>query len=836
VSSWATRNVEKHTVPEQKSVCQIAVPSSHEKHAASEQKSVCQIAVPSSHEKHAASEQKRVCQIAVPSSHEECETIIDVTHLDLQGAVADVPSAMNRGRLSLPVTSASKKTQGGRKSFSNVLEQWRVKSDDKPNSHFLSPKESDVLLSRETNLFSAKSYVTPKESVSRETNIFSAKSYVTPKESDAPMSREPNLCSAETSEIAQEASLYNTESTAITRESNPCNAESPVLVNDTPVENSIEPASSFPHEQSEPGADFEVPKQAGPDSSENFYHQAIKYHEKPGAQADNKGKKDPMKRQSMEIYCRPLVEGKESTRRKSYGGIQQTKQQRPVIETSAGNPNKGPTTQASKIKAAYNKQRRSIEQPNKSQHEPKPIEQPKKSQHEPNQHQSKARGDEITKSQHESDFRRQKSPPRSRVDFKTAIQTALRERVPDLEPKRDLHALQSLEGGQVDDRKLAGARPSGAQGRSRSYSDAQKSCQVVPANKGQDDHRRAPFAIMKSDSGSSADAYSYSVAPKRAAPVPLRDLVIKEGEDAGYDRNGNPHDPSIPFVVEVEVDDRGIALASSVDDESIDERRIQKPISSRNPNRSAPKPEVVQDSPWREKLAQNLDEGKEDDKRIGQREDTFSERPWRRDLVIESVKSYGEQSTQSPTQVESGECHCSNSVFSGNDELVDFFLPLMGMACTCGKRPQLLENPEEPTALENILRPWQVDFLGAFGICRGDQLVKAQHRSGKALATALRQYRRKQNMTAYRTKSCGMAIQIWAKTCKAFVRSIRHQLLTGTNEIKLPNTLYILSSFLERMPGEAADGTHITHMSMNSSLCSSNPSPRELDDDDFSEI
>jgi hypothetical protein len=159
--------------------------------------------------------------------------------------------------------------------------------------------------------------------------------------------------------------------------------------------------------------------------------------------------------------------------------------------------------------------------------------------------------------------------------------------------------------------------------------------------------------------------------------------------------------------------------------------------------------------------------------------------------------------------------------------LVDFFLPLMGMACTCGPRQQVLENPEEPTALENILRPWQVDFLGAFGICRGDQLVKAQHRSGKALATALRQYRRKQDMAPFRTKSCAMAIQIWAKTAKAFVRSIRQQLLTGTSDLKLPNTLYILSSFLEKMPGEI-DGTD-TSCSTHSNVSVS----REVDEDDF---
>ena len=174
------------------------------------------------------------------------------------------------------------------------------------------------------------------------------------------------------------------------------------------------------------------------------------------------------------------------------------------------------------------------------------------------------------------------------------------------------------------------------------------------------------------------------------------------------------------------------------------------------------------------------------------------ERPWREDLVKQRVSDFSDAvSVLSAT--EEGACKCSASVFSSNDELVEFFLPLMGMACTCGRRPMGLINPEEPTSLENILRPWQVKFLAAFGIHRGDQLVKAHHRSAKALANALRQYRRKHEMTPFRTKSCGMALQIWSKTSKSYVRSIRKQLLDGTSELKVPNTLYIISSFLEKM-------------------------------------
>jgi hypothetical protein len=199
------------------------------------------------------------------------------------------------------------------------------------------------------------------------------------------------------------------------------------------------------------------------------------------------------------------------------------------------------------------------------------------------------------------------------------------------------------------------------------------------------------------------------------------------------------------------------------------------------------------DSPWTQQMVNKLDKVP---RGSGEKSWGPDDRPWRQDLVRRRVSTLGERP---PVSLGQGACQCSVSVFSGNDALIDFFLPQMGMACNCGKRAMGLRDPEEPTALNNILRPWQVEFLASFGIERGDQLVKAHHRSSKALANALRQYRRKHGMTPFRTKSCGMALQIWSKTCKAYVRSIRKQLTCGTSELKVPNTLYIISSFIEKM-------------------------------------
>jgi hypothetical protein len=108
-------------------------------------------------------------------------------------------------------------------------------------------------------------------------------------------------------------------------------------------------------------------------------------------------------------------------------------------------------------------------------------------------------------------------------------------------------------------------------------------------------------------------------------------------------------------------------------------------------------------------------------------------------------------------------CKCSRSIFSGQDDLISFFLPRIGLTCTCGlsKGANVLINPEDPTAIENVLRPWQVQFLKSFGIQHCEQLVKARHRSGDMLSRALRLWRKKEGMALFKTASCGIALQIW---------------------------------------------------------------------------
>jgi hypothetical protein len=143
-------------------------------------------------------------------------------------------------------------------------------------------------------------------------------------------------------------------------------------------------------------------------------------------------------------------------------------------------------------------------------------------------------------------------------------------------------------------------------------------------------------------------------------------------------------------------------------------------------------------------------------------------------------------------------CACASSLFSGNDKLVEFFLPQLGMACTCGKDVEIVPNPDvtDPTSIELILRPWQCEFLKSFGIHRGDQLVKAHHRSASILAKAMKKWRKKRDLPRARTVSCGLALHIWSKTCKFEVRAVRRQIAMGVEVIKPPNAVSVLSHLL----------------------------------------
>ena len=167
----------------------------------------------------------------------------------------------------------------------------------------------------------------------------------------------------------------------------------------------------------------------------------------------------------------------------------------------------------------------------------------------------------------------------------------------------------------------------------------------------------------------------------------------------------------------------------------------------------------------------------------------FGTRPWRRDILFNCTDSKADQGPITTTMKES-------------HDLVEFFMPLMDLDYSQVQEKHGLKHPEKPTAIENILRPWQSHFLTGLGIDRREHLMTALHRSAIKLATALFQYRKMQKMSPMSVEACIMALSIWAKTCRAFVRSIRKQQSSGSEKLVFPNTRYLLLPFLEKITTE----------------------------------
>jgi chromosome segregation ATPase len=133
-------------------------------------------------------------------------------------------------------------------------------------------------------------------------------------------------------------------------------------------------------------------------------------------------------------------------------------------------------------------------------------------------------------------------------------------------------------------------------------------------------------------------------------------------------------------------------------------------------------------------------------------------------------------------------CTCETSAFSGNTEHVEFYLPKLGVACSCGKRkePELAEGVN-PCALEHILRPWQADFLASLGIKEAVDFVHAYNNRGNALAKDMRRWRRVKCLVSIKTKSCSIALHIWSRTCRSVVKAVQVQKANGVERLRRPD-------------------------------------------------
>lgn len=142
-------------------------------------------------------------------------------------------------------------------------------------------------------------------------------------------------------------------------------------------------------------------------------------------------------------------------------------------------------------------------------------------------------------------------------------------------------------------------------------------------------------------------------------------------------------------------------------------------------------------------------------------------------------------------------CRCSTSPFSGNDAHSEFYLPKLGLACECGQSSSVYDRAsfsKNPTALTNILRPWQCHFLSTMGIHTADQLLHSHKRNANDMSRKMKRWREENKLPMARSKECYVALMVWARTAKVVLRSIEKQKEAGEEFIEKPEFLDIACS------------------------------------------
>lgn len=183
---------------------------------------------------------------------------------------------------------------------------------------------------------------------------------------------------------------------------------------------------------------------------------------------------------------------------------------------------------------------------------------------------------------------------------------------------------------------------------------------------------------------------------------------------------------------------------------------------------------------------------------------------------------------------EADRCTCEAAMFGENIEHINFYLPMLGVPCVCGRGDNNSSNnnngatkSDDLCALENILRPWQVEFITSVGI-QGTaiEFVHAFKERGSVLAKELRRWRKKKRMSTVRTKSCRVALHIWNRTCKSVIKYVREQKsLVGTGVVlQKPD-------FLQVNFANSGDMNTVSTLGVDSSFCFNNDN-----NNDFGEL
>jgi Kinesin motor domain len=118
----------------------------------------------------------------------------------------------------------------------------------------------------------------------------------------------------------------------------------------------------------------------------------------------------------------------------------------------------------------------------------------------------------------------------------------------------------------------------------------------------------------------------------------------------------------------------------------------------------------------------------------------------------------------------SASCPCQDSLAAKQTEVAEFYLPKLGTICTCGLKDEVPLVNDDPCHLENILREWQFEFLKSQKIYSAVDLLHAYTQDSHGLAKSMRLWRKEKDMMAIKTKSCRIALRVWARTCKVVLQ------------------------------------------------------------------
>lgn len=135
-------------------------------------------------------------------------------------------------------------------------------------------------------------------------------------------------------------------------------------------------------------------------------------------------------------------------------------------------------------------------------------------------------------------------------------------------------------------------------------------------------------------------------------------------------------------------------------------------------------------------------------------------------------------------------CKCGISSVFAKKEYVVFYLPKIGVTCSCGKRREDQLPPDaEPSALSSILREWQVAFLESSGIRDCIDFLHAVKQRKVQLAREMRVWRKQKGLPSMKTQSCSIALYIWSRTCRVVVQNITQQKAKGITKPSRPDFL-----------------------------------------------